>query len=278
MTTLEQAGSSGRLSDLESGAALRAAVAWKERYSGARAKTGNRPRVLACDGEPQSLRALQVVLYDAGFEVETTSTGREALDHAAVRAPDAAIIELVLPDTDGVELCRALREWSTMPLIFLSSVCAERHKVRALQAGADDYVTKPFGPLELAARLHATMRRASPIADEPIFELDDLEINLAARVVRRRGHEIHLTPIEFKLLRVLLQHRGRVLTHNALLRAVWGSAYDGDRPTLRAHMANLRRKLKLDEEVSRIGTLHGVGYRLNELGSRGGEPEYLRAA
>ncbi len=187
------------------------------------------------------------MLRDAGFEVDTTSTGKEALDRAAVRAPDAAIIELVLPDGDGVELCRALREWSTMPLIFVSSVSGERHRVRALQAGADDYVTKPFGPLELVARLHATMRRANPIADEPIVELDDLEINLAARVVRRRGREVHLTPIEFNPLRVLLHNRGRLLTHNALLRAVWGFAYEGDRQTLRAHMANLRRKLKLDE-------------------------------
>jgi two-component system, OmpR family, KDP operon response regulator KdpE len=266
------------MSGLGSRAALRATAMRAEGYPGDRATTSSRPAVLACDGEPQSRRALHVVLCGAGFEVDTTSTGKEALDRAAVRTPDAAIIELVLPDGDGVELCRSLREWSTMPVIFLSSVSAERHKVRALQAGADDYVTKPFGSLELIARLHATMRRANPIADEPLVELDDLEINLAARVVRRRGREVHLTPIEFKLLRVLLQHRGRLLTHNALLRAVWGSAYEGDRQTLRAHMANLRRKLKLDDEASRIRTLPGVGYRLSDPGSPGTEPEYLRAA
>lgn len=265
------------MSDFGSRAALRATAVWAERYSGGRARTSNRPRVLACDGEPQNLRALNVVLRDAGFEVDSTSTGEEALDRAAVRAPHAAIVELVLPDGDGVELCQALHEWSTMPVIFLSSVTAERHKVRALQAGADDYVTKPFGPLELVARLHATMRRANPIADEPIVELDDLEIDLAACVVRRRGLEVHLTPIEFKLLRVLLQHRGRLLTHNALLGAVWGSAYEGDRQTLRAHMANLRRKLRLDAGASRIGTLHGVGYRLSD-DSQGAEPQYLHAA
>jgi two-component system KDP operon response regulator KdpE len=266
------------MSDLGSRAALRAAAMRAERYSGPRARTSSRPVALACDGESQSLRALHVVLRDAGFEVDTTSTCTEALDRAAVRAPDAAIIELVLPDGDGVELCRALREWSTTPVIFLSSVSAERHKVRALQAGADDYVTKPFGPLELVARLHAAMRRANPIADEPLVVLDDLEVNLAARIVRRQGQEVHLTPIEFKLLRVLLQHRGRLLTHNALLRAVWGSAYEGDRQTLRAHMANLRRKLKLDEGASRIGTLPGVGYRLSDSGWQGAETEYLRAA
>jgi two-component system, OmpR family, KDP operon response regulator KdpE len=266
------------MSDLGSRPALRSAAMRAERYPGSRARTRSRPAVLACDGDPQSLRAVHVVLRDAGFEVDTTSTGKEALDRAAVRAPDAVITELVLPDWDGVELCRALREWSTMPLIFLSSVSAETHKVRALQAGADDYVTKPFGSLELVARLHATMRRANPIADEPLVELDDLEINLAARVVRRRGREVHLTPIEFKLLRVLLQHRGRLLTHDALLRAVWGSAYEGDRQTLRAHMANLRRKLKLNEGASRIGTLPGVGYRLTDPDSQGAEPEYLRAA
>jgi two-component system, OmpR family, KDP operon response regulator KdpE len=266
------------MSDRGSLAALRATPMRAEPYSGPRARASSRPAVLACDGEAQSLRALRVVLRDAGFEVDTTSTGKEALDRAAVRAPDAVIIELVLPDADGVELCRALREWSTMPVIFLSSVSAERHKVRALQAGADDYVTKPFGPRELVARLHATMRRANPIADEPLVELDDLEINLAARVVRRRGREVHLTPTEFKLLRVLLQHRGRLLTHNALLCAVWGSAYRGNRQTLRAHMANLRRKLGLDEGASRIGTLPGVGYRLSDPGSQGAEDEYLRAA
>jgi two-component system, OmpR family, KDP operon response regulator KdpE len=239
------------MSDLRSRAALPGTAIRAERYPGGRASTSSRPAVPVCDGDPQSVRAVRVVLRDAGFEVDTTSTGKEALDRAAVRAPDAVIIELVLPDGDGVELCRALREWSTMPVVFLSSVSAETHKVRALQAGADDYVTKPFGSLELVARLHATMRRANPIADEPLVELDDLEINLAARFVRRRGREVHLTPIEFKLLRVLLQHRGRLLTHDALLRAVWGSAYEGDRQTLRAHMANLRRKLKLNEGASR---------------------------
>jgi two-component system KDP operon response regulator KdpE len=266
------------MSHLGSRAALRATTMWAERDSEGRARTSKRPAVLVCDGEPQSLRALHVVLRDAGFEVDITSTCREALDRAAVRAPDAAVIELLLPDGDGLELCRTLREWSTMPVIFLSSVSTERHKVRALHAGADDYMTKPFGALELVARLHATMRRANPIADEPLVELDDLEINLAARVVRRQGSEVHLTPIEFKLLRVLLQHRGRLLTHNALLRAVWGSAYEGDRQTLRAHMANLRSKLKLDDGASRIVTLHGIGYRLSDLGSQGAEPEYIRAA
>ena len=266
------------MSDWLSSAELRATTMRTDRESGGRARTSHRPAVLVCEGDAQSLRALRVVLHDAGFDVDTTTTGKEALDRAAVRAPDAAIIELVLPDGDGAELCRALRQWSTMPVIFLSSVSAERHKVRALQAGADDYVTKPFGPLELVARLHATMRRANSIADEPLIELGDLEINLAAGVVSRQGQEVHLTPIEFKLLRVLLQHRGRLLTHNALLRAVWGSAYEGDRQTLRAHMANLRRKLGLDEGASRIGTLPGVGYRLSDPGSQGAEDEYLRAA
>jgi two-component system KDP operon response regulator KdpE len=165
-----------------------------------------------------------------------------------------------------------------MPLIFLSAVSEERHTVRALQAGADDYVTKPFRQRELVARLNATLRRADRTADEPMVLLDDLEINLAARVVYRRGHEVHLTPIEFKLLRVLLQHRGRLLTHNALLRAVWGSAHEEDRQTLRAHIANLRRKLKLDEGTSLIGTHHGVGYRLTDASPRASEPEHRRAA
>jgi two-component system, OmpR family, KDP operon response regulator KdpE len=222
---------------------------------------GMRPRVLICDGEAQSLRALKVVLRSAGFEVDATSTSAEALDHAAVCAPHAAIVELELPDGDGVELCRALREWSTMPLILLSGINEEMHTVRALQAGADDCVTKPFGPQELVARLHAILRRAAPTVDELIVELDEIEINLASGVVKRQGEEIHLTPTEVKLLRALVHHRERLLTHRALLLEVWGVAYESDRQTLRTHIANLRRKLGSAGGMPLIGTHHGVGYR-----------------
>ncbi len=230
-------------------------------YSGRHPQTAVRPRVLVCDGEPQSLRALKVVLRSAGFEVDATSTRAEALDHAALRAPNAAIVELALPDGDGVELCRTLREWSTMPLILLSAINEEAHTVRALQAGADDYVMKPFRPQELVARLRAILRRADPTLDEPTVELGEIEINLASGVVKRRGEEMHLTSTEVKLLRLLVRQRGRLLTHSVLLLEVWGAAYEQDRQTLRTHIANLRRKLGSADGIPLIDTHHGVGYR-----------------
>ena len=214
-------------------------------------------RVLVCDDELQILRALRVVLRDAGFTVEATATAREALDAAAVRAPDAAIIDLMLPDGSGIDVCRELRSWSRMPILVLSAVGDEDQKVAALEAGADDYVTKPFGPRELVARLHAVMRRAGDGADEPAVSVDGLEVDLAARVVRRDGEEVHLTPIEYELLRTLVRNRGRLLTHRALLTEVWGPAYADDTRVLRTHVANLRRKIG----ARHVQTDPGVGYR-----------------
>jgi two-component system, OmpR family, KDP operon response regulator KdpE len=193
--------------------------------------------------------------------VDETSTAQAALDHAGLRAPDAAIIELVLPDGDGVRVCRRLREWSATPLIVLSAIDDEEHKVRALDAGADGYLTKPFGARELIARLHATLRRAHRGDDQSRVALHGLEIDLAAHVVRRDGQQVHLTPIEFKLLRVLVRHRGRLMTHDALLQHVWGARYQADPQTLRTHIANLRRKLEPTHRPPLIGTQHGVGYR-----------------
>jgi two-component system, OmpR family, KDP operon response regulator KdpE len=224
-----------------------------------------RTRVLVCDSDSQTLRGLQVVLHAAGFEVDATSSGKDGLDRAALRMPDAAIIELSLPDGDGVGVCRRLRDWSAMPLIVLSAVGDEEQKVRALEAGADDYLTKPFGPRELIARLHAIMRRASHGDDQPTFYLGSLEINLASHVVLREGEEVRLTPIEFKLLCVLVRHPGRLLTHTTLLREVWGAAYEEDRQTLRAHIANLRRKLDpTGGQPPLIRTDHGIGYRFTD--------------
>ena len=152
----------------------------------------------------------------------------------------------MLPDKDGVEVCRRLREWSQMPILVLSAVGEEQEKVRALEAGADDYVTKPFASRELVARLEAVLRRAGAPTDEPVLEVEGLEIDLAARTVRDNGEEIHLTPIEYDLLRVLLHNRGRLMTHRALLIEVWGPGYESDTPTLRTHIANLRRKIERD--------------------------------
>ena len=220
-----------------------------------------RRRVLVCDDEAQILRALRVILRDAGFEVLPASNAREALDVASLRAPEAAIVDLVLPDGDGVEVTRALREWSAMTIIVLSAVGEEEQKVRALEAGADDYVTKPFGPRELVARLNAGLRRAAPGEEGPVITSGDLELDLAAHVVRLDGEEIHLTRTEFSLLKTLMANRGRLLTHAALLREVWGPAYEGDVPTLRTHIANLRRKVEPDDSPRHIRTDPGVGYR-----------------
>ncbi|HEX6688610.1 MAG TPA: response regulator transcription factor [Solirubrobacterales bacterium] len=218
-------------------------------------------RVLVCDDEPQIVRALKVILRDSGYDVVPASSGEEALDLAAVKPPAAAIVDLMLPDIDGVEVTRRLREWSEMPIIVLSAVGEEEAKVRALGAGADDYVTKPFGPPELVARLEAVLRRARPEASEPTIVADGLEIDLAARAVRREGEPVHLTPTEFELLRALAQNRGRLMTHSALLSEVWGPAYADDLQVLRTHVANLRRKIEPAGEPVYIRTDPGIGYR-----------------
>jgi two-component system, OmpR family, KDP operon response regulator KdpE len=223
-------------------------------------------RVLVCDDEPQILRALRVVLREAGFEVMPAETAEQALDRAAVEPPDAAIVDLVLPDGDGIEVCKALREWSRMPIILLSAVGDEEEKVRALEAGADDYVVKPFAPRELVARLQANLRRTGEDeAGEPTIVAEGLEIDLAAHSVRRDGAEVHLTPIEFGLLRALARQRGRLMTHRALLVEVWGPAYADDTQVLRTHIANLRRKIEPPGEPPRyIRTDPGVGYRFTD--------------
>ena len=220
-----------------------------------------RRRVLVCDDEPQILRALRIVLRDAGFEALPAATAQEALDLAALHPIDAAIVDLVLPDGDGIEVTRTLREWTKVPIIVLSAVGEEDEKVRALEAGADDYVTKPFGPRELVARLQAALRRANPAPGEPVLRAEGLELDLAAHLVRRDGEEVHLTPIEFGLLRALMTNRGRLLTHRALLVDVWGQAYADDTATLRTHIANLRRKIEPAGARRYIRTEPGVGYR-----------------
>jgi two-component system KDP operon response regulator KdpE len=220
------------------------------------------PRVLVVDDEPQILRALKVILREAGFEAIPAEGASHALDLAAARLPQAAIIDLVLPDGDGVEVTRALREWSEMPILVLSAVGEEDQKVRALDAGADDYVTKPFGGRELVARLQAALRRAAREEGEPAIEVEGLEIDLAARLVRRDSEAIHLTPIEFDLLRALVINRGRLMTHRTLLAEVWGPQYVEDVQPLRTHIARLRAKLEPEGGAPRyIVTEPGVGYR-----------------
>jgi two-component system KDP operon response regulator KdpE len=220
-----------------------------------------RQRVLVCDDEQQILRALRVILRDAGYEALPASTAEEALDVAALGRPDAAIIDMVLPDGDGIELCRRLREWSEMPVIVLSAVGDEDAKVRALACGADDYVTKPFGPRELIARLEANLRRTAPDSEDAVIQTHELHLDLARRAVSVAGNEVHLTPTEFDLLRTLARNRGRLMTHRELLVAVWGAGYGDDTQVLRAHIANLRRKIEPPDGAQIIRTESGVGYR-----------------
>ena len=220
-------------------------------------------RVLICDDELHILRALKVVLRDADFDPVATTTVKEALDAASIRPPDAAIIDLMLPDGHGVDIVRSLREWSAMPIIVLSALGEEDEKVRALEAGADDYVTKPFGSRELVARLNAALRRAGKGSDEPTISLDGLEVDLRSRDVRRDGESIHLSPIEFDLLRVLARNRGRLLTHRQLLTEVWGPEYAEDTQVLRTTIGRLRGKIEREASKPRyIHTDPGIGYRL----------------
>jgi two-component system KDP operon response regulator KdpE len=220
-------------------------------------------RVLVVDDERQILRAMRVILREAGFEVTTAATVAEALDSLAVRPPEAAIVDLILPDGDGVDILRSIREWSEMPVIVLSAVGEEAEKVRALEAGADDYVTKPFGTGELIARVRAALRRAGRgQPDEAVLRAEGLELDLAAHRVTVNGDEVHLTPIEYDLLRVLMQSRGRLMTHRSLLGEVWGPAYAEDTQVLRVHVANLRRKIESDPSSPRhVLTDPGIGYR-----------------
>src|SRR3954469_8823396 len=224
--------------------------------------TETKPRVLVVDDEPQILRALRIVLRDAGFDVLQAASVEEALDAAALRPPAAAIVDLVLPDGDGIEVTKSLREWSKMPILVLSAVGEEDRKVAALEAGADDYVTKPFGPRELVARLRAALRRAGEAATEPGLRANGIELDVAAHTVRRDGQDVRLTPKEFELLHALLRHRGRLLTHDALLTEVWGPQYAHDVSVLRTHISNLRRKIEGRGGRRLVETDAGIGYRL----------------
>jgi two-component system KDP operon response regulator KdpE len=222
-------------------------------------------RILVCDDDPQIRRALKLVLDEAGYEVLSAATGEEALDRAALAAPHAAIVDLMLPDVPGIEVCRRLREWSELPILVLSALDEEEIKIQALERGADDYVTKPFGAGELVARVQAALRRAGRNVAEPRIELDGLVVDLAAHAVWLDGGEVRLTPIEFSLLRVLAGNRGLLMTHRQLLSEVWGPEFADATPLLRTHIANLRRKLNAGEpRRSFIRTDAGIGYRFRD--------------
>ena len=218
--------------------------------------------MLVVDDEPQILRALSTSLRAAGYEVETAATAEAALAQAAMRPPDVLIIDLVLPDGNGTEVCREIRTWSTAPVIVLSAVGDEQEKVAALDAGADDYVTKPVGLDELLARLRAVLRRMGP-AGEDIVHLDGLEIDLEKRDVHVGGERVHLTPHQFGILRILARNLGKLLTHRAILQEVWGPRYGDESNLLQVHISQLRRKIEPDPGNPRyLFTEPGAGYRL----------------
>jgi two-component system, OmpR family, KDP operon response regulator KdpE len=220
--------------------------------------------VLVIDDEPQIRRALRIGLERNGYQVILAVNGEEGLDMAALHPTDFVILDLAMPGVDGVEVCRQLRAWSTVPVIVLSVREGERDKIAALDAGADDYLTKPFSLDELLARLRAVLRRAhtNVEAETPLFSAGELHIDFSRRRVTLAGEEIHLTPIEYELLKFMARHPNRVLTHRHLLTKIWGNEYADETHTLRVHIANLRNKI--EPNPARPCFLHTeprVGYR-----------------
>ena len=219
-------------------------------------------RVLVVDDEAQFRRALVTNLRGAGYDVESAATAEEALASAGLRAPEIVVLDLVLPDRRGTDVCRELRGWSTAPIILVSAVGDEAEKIAALDAGADDYVTKPFAMDELLARMRAALRRAGPQA-EPLIEIGEIIVDLEKRAVHVHGEPVHLTPHEFDLLRVLAVNEGKLMTHTAILREVWGAAYQRESSYLHVYVSQLRRKIEPDPARPRyILTATGIGYRM----------------
>ena len=219
-------------------------------------------RILVVDDESQILRALRTSLQAAGYEVDVAATAAEALTSAAAHPPDGVILDLMLPDRSGTDVCREFRRWTNVPILVLSAVGDEQEKVAALDAGADDYVTKPFGIDELLARLRAALRRVDVITG-PVVELGDLVVDLERRLVTLRGEPVSLTPTEFELLRLFVRNEGKLLTHPTILREVWGPRYGAESHYLHVYVSQLRRKIEPDPARPRfLLTEPGAGYRL----------------
>jgi two-component system KDP operon response regulator KdpE len=224
-----------------------------------------KPVIVAIEDDPQIRRFLRTGLESRGFQIHEAETGAQGLAEAANRRADLVLLDLGLPDMDGVEIVRKIREWSALPVIVLSARVTETDKVAALDAGADDYLTKPFGLGELLARIRVALRHSQGAAQDKggVFAVASLKVDLAQRRVHVDGKEVHLTPIEYRLLAVLVKHAGKVLTHRQLLKEVWGPGYIERSHYLRVHMASLRHKLEADPARPRfLLTEVGVGYRL----------------
>ena len=220
-------------------------------------------RVLVVDDENAIRRYLRTALTAQGFVVYEASNGQETLNAVVEHRPDVIILDLGLPDFDGIEVTRRLREWSQTPIIILSVREAENDKIAALDAGADDYLTKPFGTGELMARMRVVMRRLSGKSDEPVLLVDDLKMDLSRRVVTVNENLVSLTPTEYEILRLLLQNAGKVITHRQLLRQVWGTAYESEMHMLRVNISNLRRKIEPNPSRPHyLVTEPGVGHRI----------------
>lgn len=227
--------------------------------------TAHKTRVLIVDDEPQILRFLRTTLGANGFEVIEAANAAEALRHAAADAPDVIVLDLGLPDMDGKEVIKRLREWSQTPIVVLSARAREAEKIEALDAGADDYVNKPFGIGELMARIRAALRhKLKSEGSAPVFKLGDLAVDLVKRSVKRGATPVHLTPKEYDLLRVFVQNAGKVVTQRQLLHAVWGPAHVEDASYLRVYVGQLRRKIEAADEPALIENEPGVGYRLRD--------------
>ncbi|HET9913893.1 MAG TPA: response regulator [Anaerolineales bacterium] len=220
-------------------------------------------RILVVDDETSIRRYLRAALSAQGFAVYEAANGQEAINGVVSNHPDLIILDLGLPDFDGIEVTRRLREWSQTPIIILSVREAENDKIAALDAGADDYLTKPFGTGELMARMRVALRRVTNMPDEPVFQVDDLKMDTSRRLVTVGDDQIPLTPTEYEILRLLLQNAGKVLTHRQLLRQVWGTAYESEMHILRVNISNLRRKIEPDPSRPHyLLTEPGVGYRI----------------
>lgn len=224
-----------------------------------------RPRILVVDDEPEIRRFLRASLKAHDYDVIEVDNGERALAAVAQQHPDLLILDLGLPDVDGVEVTRRIREWSQIPIIILSVRDRENDKIEALDAGADDYLTKPFGIGELMARMRVVTRRVLPSAQEPVYRIGELSVDLSRHQVSLAGKDVSLTPTEFDLLRVLIQNAGKVITHHQLIQKVWGSGYEDESRLLRVNISNLRRKIEPDpNQPYYILTELGVGYRLRE--------------